>query len=296
MKNNIVLPSWELVTQASTIKKFNFFPSFISTLYLTWVVFYQVAYTYIVVFNKKDEFFSLIVENKTYFWEIIAFIISWLILYLLLKPIAEAWCITLIDNFTKKEENKYRFSNWVASWLLNFLPLFEYHNFMWLFKLLSIVTFYFLLLRIFTMKFFAIISIIMFCYLIFAIVINVLFAYSKYFIIFEKKYVFEAISESTKMTLNNMEVTWKLYFTLFLVYGRIILTVFVLVLFAILFSTIFTYLPLSVSVIIFMVLGLFFLVLISHINSVLEIFVEALWYNAYMENKKNENSDNEKDS
>jgi hypothetical protein len=26
---------------------------------------------------------------------------------------------------------------------------------------------------------------------------------------------------------------------------------------------------------------------ISHLNSVLEIFVEALWYNAYIENKKN---------
>jgi hypothetical protein len=74
MKSNIVLPSWELVNQASTIKKFNFLPSLLSTIYLSLIVFYQVSYSYIIFFHKKDEFFKLVLDliHQSYFYEVIA--------------------------------------------------------------------------------------------------------------------------------------------------------------------------------------------------------------------------------
>lgn len=45
MRENIVIPSWELVNKASLIKKFNSFPALLDTLYFIVIVVYQVAYT-----------------------------------------------------------------------------------------------------------------------------------------------------------------------------------------------------------------------------------------------------------
>ncbi len=294
MKSNIVIPSWELVNHATSIKKFNFFPSFLSTIYLSVIVLYQVAFSYIYIFQKKDEFFWLVIEffHKDYFIEVVICVVVWLIAYLLLKPISEAWIVCMVDWFAKWEEPKQKVMYWVSQWLLNFLQLFEYHNFMWLFKLLSIITFYFLLLRLFWSEYAVIISIIMFFYLVFAVLINVLFAYTKFFIIFEKKHIFEAISLSTKMTLMNMDVTMKLYYTLFMVYARVIFTLIVFTAFSLVFSALFALIStqkifFAIWVGMLLLIFLAFLVFTSHFNSVLEIFVDALWYNAYNENKKN---------
>lgn len=292
MKWNIIVPSWDLVTNASVIKKFNFIPSFLSTLYLSIVVLYQLAFSYIYIFGLKDEFFSWVVEiiHQTYVIEILIGFGILLFIYVFLTPISESWILCLIDWFYKKDKNKYKISYWLSRWLMNFWPIFELHNFMALFKLLSIITAYIFCLRIFWEAYAMTISIIFFIYLIFSLVMNVLFAYSKFFIIFEEKWVLEAASLSTKMTLDNMWVTSKLYFTLFLVYLRVVLTIIMFLLFPLLASLVFAYISsqfffifwISLIVIIFIA----FLLFITHLNSVLEIFIDALWYNAYLENKK----------
>lgn len=292
MRHNIVIPSFELVHNATMIKKFNFFPSFLSTLYLSVIVLYQTAFSYIYIFQKKDEFFSLVIDfiHQSYFIEVLIWLFVWFILYIIIQPIAEWWIVLLIDAYNKKEANKYKISTWITQWLLNFLPLFEYHNFMWLFRLLSIITFYFLLLRVFGEWYALMISVIVFFYLIFSIIVNLLFAYTKFFIIFEKKPVFEAISLSTSMSLNSIEVTWKLYYTLFLVYIRIFLTIIIFIIFPLIFSALFAFLTTKIFFIVWIIvmtlIFAIFLVFVSHLNSVVEIFVEALWYNAYLENKK----------
>lgn len=293
MRQEIVEPSWNLINRANSIKKFNFIPSLISTLYLSVIVLYQISYTYVILFKKKDEFFSLVVNffHKSYFIEVIIWVAIWLILYLLLQPIAEGWVICMIEWYRWNDEQKKKISYWISQWILNFLQVFEFHNFMWLFKLLSVITFYFLLLRVVWKHYAWAISIVMWIYLIFAIFINLLFAYTRFFIIFEKKRVFEAISLSTKMTLTNIDVTLKLYYTLFLVYARVIFTVVVFTIFSWIFSFLFWYFTTQIyfifwAVFIWIILFIFIL-FTSHFNSVLEIFVDALWYNAYLENKKN---------
>lgn len=292
MRHNIVIPSFELVHNATIIKKFNFFPSFLSTLYLSVIVLYQTAFSYIYIFQKKDEFFSVVIDliHQKYFIEVVIWVAIWFLLYILIQPIAEWWMAQLIDSYSRRDANKYKVSTWITQWLLHFLPLFEFHNFMWLFRLLSIITFYFLLLRIFWENYALTISIIAFFYLLFSIVVNLLFAYTKFFIIFEKKSVFEALSLSTHMSLSNIWVTWRLYYTLFLVYIRVFLTIIVFIIFPLIFSTIFAYITTQIFfmvwIIVMCIIFIIFLVFISHLNSVLEIFVEALWYNAYIENKK----------
>lgn len=84
-------------------------------------------------------------------------------------------------------------------------------------------------------------------------------------------------------------MTIRLYSTLILVYVRTILTVLAFILFPFALSAILTYVTIAeikyLFVAIFTVLFLAFIVFVSHLNSVLEIFVETLWYRAYQGNK-----------
>ena len=91
MRENIVIPSWELASSNSTLKKFNFLPSFFATAYLALIVCYQVAWTYIYLFQLKDTFFKAVVDfsHTGYFLEIVGSIVLFVLLYMLLSPFAE---------------------------------------------------------------------------------------------------------------------------------------------------------------------------------------------------------------
>ncbi|EKE27182.1 MAG: hypothetical protein ACD_4C00009G0001 [uncultured bacterium (gcode 4)] len=301
MKSNIIVPSWDLVTKASVIKKFNFIPSFLSTIYLSFVVLYQLAFSYVYILWQKDRFFSWVIEitHQTYFIEVVIIVLLWFLSYVFLKPLSESWILCLIDAYYKKDDLRYKFSYGISRGLINFLPVFEFYNFMSLFKLLSIITVFLFSLRTFWQGYAFSLSMIFLVYLIFSFAMNILFAYSKFFIIFEKKWLFEAVSLSTKMTLDNMWVTSRLYFTLFLVYLRVVLTIIMFLLFPLLISAVFAFISTKVFFIfwISLILMVFvlFLLFISYFNSVLEIFIDALWYNAYMENRKTFELDEKKE-
>ncbi len=292
MQWNLIIPSWELVNKASLIKKFNFFPSLLWTIFLSLIVLYQISYSYIIIFQKKDEFFSLVLNfiHSSYFLESLIIVIIFFLTYILFLPIAKWWLYYLIDAYYKQDVSKYTIWYWISQWLLNFLPLFEFNNFMWLFKLLSIITSYLFLIRILWREYILLISVCIWTYFIFAIIINILFIYTTFFIIFEKKWLFESISFSVKMAINNLNVTFKLYYTLFLVYARILITIITFLLLSIITSFIFAYITsffifiIWISIVIIIVIV--FIIFTSYLNSVLEIFVDSLWYKTYIENMK----------
>lgn len=178
---------------------------------------------------------------------------------------------------------------------MNFLPIFELNNSLSIFKLLSIITFYILLLRVFGKDYFMSITIFMTIYLGFSFIVNILFSYARFFIIFENKKAIEALSLSVRMALSNLDITFHLYFTLLLVYIRTFITAIIFIVFPFIISGLFTYVTISIlqiiSIGILSILFLILLVFISHLNSVLEIFVEAIWYNAYLANKKHFHTD-----
>lgn len=170
----------------------------------------------------------------------------------------------------------------------NFLPIFEAHNLLSPFKLLTIITFYLFLLRIFGKDYAMAISTMAVIYLGFSFLINILFAYTRFFIVFEHDKAFHAMGKSLRMTLDNLDVTFKLYFTLLLVYVRTILTVVAFIVFPLVISAILTYVTIAfVKTVAILAVGgivLFFLGFVSHVNSVLEIFVESLWFKAWKDN------------
>lgn len=298
MKESIVLGAWEVITRYHSLKKLNFFPSFVGMLWLFCILIYQITYTYVIVFKKKDEFFSRLAQfaHADYFVEVLLVLVGIFVLYMFLEPIANGGVIQMIDSYKKTHgEKPHRAVQGFFDGLRHFLPIFEVHNITGIFKPLSIITFYILLLRLFGLGYATSISIIMWIYLFFAFFLNMCFAYSKFFIIFEHKTALASLGLSTGMALRHIGITGKLYFTMILLYLRTILVAAIFLGIPFVVSSIlalFTPFPIiqTIFLIVFSVISLILFIFIVHLNSTLEIFVEATWYEAYQLCKAEDNT------
>jgi len=104
LRESIVGPAWSLVMNASLIKKFNFFPSLLATIWLGCIILYQIAFSYVYIFQLKDQFFGLIIQwvHTSYFWQVLGVFAVGIILYIFITPIAEGGLISLI---AKRQES-----------------------------------------------------------------------------------------------------------------------------------------------------------------------------------------------
>lgn len=278
-----------MITRYPSLKKLNFFPSFIGILWLFLILIYQITFTYVSIFNKKDAFFSALANfvHKDYFSEVLTAFWILFLLYIFIAPLAEGWLIEMIHSYRKSDGKKvHRTFQWLFDGFRHFLPLFEAHNVVSVFRPLAIITFYILLLRIFGKAFFVPITYIMVGYLIFAFFLNMCFAYAKFFVIFENKWAIAALSASTGMAVRHINITMHLYYTMMLLYLRTILVaLFFLVLPFIISSIIAFFTIMEVRIFLLSIFGIIsfvFFIVIVHLNSTLEIFVEATWYEAFM--------------
>ncbi len=292
-----------MVTEFHSLKKLNFIPSFMGMLWLFVIVFYQLTFTYIYIFDKKDEALEAASKfiHTDYFGESVVFLGTIFVLYMILEPIASGGMIEMMHSYRahKWERNRRSWQGFFDG-LRHFLPIFEVHNLTAIFRPLSIITFYILLLRVFGRTFIVPISSIMGVYLLFAFCINICFAYSKYFIIFEQKKAIESLSASTGLAMRNIAITGRLYFTMILLYLRTIIVAIIFLVIPFLISSFLAFVPIIglkfFFLTIFVIIAVVLFIFIVHLNSTLEIFIEATWYEAYMLCKTEEKSTNHNDS
>jgi hypothetical protein len=257
------------------------------------ILIYQITFTYVYVFKKKDEVLSVLAKfaHTDYFTEVIVTLASIFLLYMILEPIANGGIIQMIDTYRKTNgEKAHRAVQGFFDGLRHFLPIFEVHNITGVFRPLSIITFYILLLRLFGIGYASSISIIMGIYLIFSFFLNMCFAYAKFFVIFEHQTAIVALGKSTGMALRHISITGRLYFTMILLYLRTIVIALIFLVIPFVISAVIAFFTIiSVKVfflVIFAIITLILFVFIVHLNSTLEIFVEATWYEAYQLCKK----------
>ncbi|MDD2516135.1 MAG: hypothetical protein PHO80_04340 [Candidatus Gracilibacteria bacterium] len=300
MKEDIILPSWELVNKASLIKKYYFIPAFIMTVYLTFIVAYQTAYTYINIFGLKSELISWFYNfiHQGYFYIILISAIVMFITYIFIIPIAEGGVITLIDAYYKKDTKKYTISSGISGGLLGFLKIFEYINFTAIFRPIPITTFHIFLLRMMSSNYLVPLMISYSTCLFFSFFINTLFAYTKIIIILEDLPLFKAMSKSVHITINNLAITFKLYLSIIIVNIRILITVILMFIFPFLISVVLAYFSTKFIagffIIILLILFFSFFIIMAQVNSVVDIFIESLWYKAYMLGKEDDDEDEDK--
>jgi hypothetical protein len=116
------------------------------------------------------------------------------------------------------------------------------------------------------------------------------FAYSKFFIIFEGKSALESLGASTGLAIRHIGITGQLYFTMILLYLRTIIIACIFFVIPFVVSSIIAFFTIIAVkyffVILFLIISIVLLIFIAHLNSTLEIFIEATWYEAYMLCKK----------
>ena len=172
LKDNIILPAWNIIKNDSKIKKFYIIPWFLSIIFLTILLIYQSIYTYVEVFWKKEEALIIILKffHSNYVFEIIITAIIFLIIYFILIPIFEWWLIKYIDN--KNKGNNISVSEAFWLWLYKFLPMFEYNNIFSEFHFISVLNGYLFSIRFIWIEYIKHLNYVFIAILIFSIIIN----------------------------------------------------------------------------------------------------------------------------
>ncbi|HRI36154.1 MAG TPA: hypothetical protein PK765_03695 [bacterium] len=304
MAKQVVEEAWEILTNEPNMKRFNFFPSILSTIAIGEILLYQIAFIYVQIFGLSHDFFDRVlgvvedVHGKTIWGYVAAFVLVYALIAVAV-PIFQGGLLALIDKNiriargelpTSTERREHFYSYALSRGFIKFFPVFELNNIMIPFSLVSILIMYSWGLRIFGMESIWIISVVMGIYLLVSITANILFSYSRFFIIFEDKSPFEAIGASIEMALDNLSETFELYFTVFLLYLRTFFTALIFLVFPFLIFAALSYLSIglvrTVGIGLLILVFLFFIGLIAHLNSVVEIFTQTVWYNTYRQNKR----------
>jgi hypothetical protein len=132
------------------------------------------------------------------------------------------------------------------------------------------------------------ISIIAVIFVIGLVITRFLFEYARYYIITENTGVFESLGLSLTMTVENVGITLRIFVSLIIVYIREIVLLISIFLLPFIMSWL---IALGLAPIflqgVFVIIGLvylLFLIIVSSMNSVIELFVESLWYSVFREN------------
>lgn len=291
LEKDIILPAWNTIKDDSKAKKMFFFPWLLSIIFLTVLLVYQSIYTYVVIFHKKEKALEIILNffHSQYSLEVIISAIIFLLFYIILIPIFEWAGIKFIE--IKDKEKISSSSESLSVGLYRFLPLFKYNNLFSEFKFISILNWYLFIIRFFNWEYIKIISYSFLVIFLFSTIINILFAYTQYIIVLENKDVFKSISKSIKLSLLNIWMTTRLYFSMFFLNLRVIINFIVFLSFPILiWITIWlitTKLYLTIAISILTILFITFIIISWYLTWVLEILKTSIWYYAYKNwNKK----------
>lgn len=285
LKDQIIIPAWNIIKDNTSLKQYYLFPWLLSIIFLTFLLVYQSIYTYVEIFWKKEEALILILNffHSEYIVSIIIWAVIFLIIYVITLPIFEWGLIHYIDHKNNNKNITPSEAIWV--WIYKFFPIFEYNNLFSEFKFISIINWFLFSMRFIWIKYIDILMVVFSIILVFSIVINILFIYSKYFIVLENEKLFTAIWRSSKVSILNIRNTSKLYLLMFMLNIRVILNFLIFLIFPIIISATIIYITsqifLIVTLTILTILFILAIYILSYLTAVLDIFKTAIWYYAY---------------
>lgn len=286
-KERIIQPAWELTRLQKNVKKMNFFGWLLSVVFLTFLLTYQTIYTYVIMFGKRDKALELIIDffESKYIVEVLIFWGIFIFFYIFLVPIIDAALIKHIDSIYKKQEDSI--SESIGFWTYKFFVIFEYNNLFNTFKFISVVNGFLFLVRFLWVEYIWILLYVFTWLFFIATLVNVFLSYAKYEIILKNKKVFESIGASARITLMNLGLTLKIYSLMFILNMRVFLNFIIFLAFPIAIASALTYLSsqlyIYISISLLSVIFVWFILLLAHMASVLEIFKVSVWYLTYKE-------------
>ena len=285
-KDEIISPTWDLISDDIELKKFYFFPWLLSIIFFTGLLLYQTIYTYVEIFWKQEQAFKIILSffHSEYVVTIAVVTVIFLIVYILVAIIFEWWLIHLIN--AKKNDKNMSYGDAIWRGIYSFIPIFEFNNIFSEFKLISLLNLYLFAIRFVWLNNIKYINIVFVVLILISLVMNILLWYTKYFIVLENKKAAESIWKSAHLSILNFSTSIKLYFLMLMLNTRVVINFLVFLLFPIWMAFAFIYVTskvfLAITTIWLWILFLAFLILISYLTTVLEIFKVTAWYYAYL--------------
>lgn len=291
-----LIHAWQVTLNGQKIRRFNFIWSLLDTIILSGTLIYQLGYIWLDVMGRKSDFFewlissikSLLWNHGTTFVSSLLFIgIFYFLVNFLIKNIFNAGLIYLIRAFNNKNEREYRMMSAFTFWWKKSIKLAEYHSLLFWSKPVYIFYIFFWWYRLLSGNWW-VIFMMAGIFVIALVVTRFLFEYARYYIMMNDAGVFEALGLSLGMTLENIDVTLRIFVSLLVVYIREIILLFGIFLLPFIMSWL---VALGLAPIflqwVFIFIGLVyfaFLIIVSAMNAVIELFVESLWYSVFREN------------
>lgn len=289
-QERIILPALQLIKHDPKVKRFYFVPWLLSIVFLSLLLVYQSIYTYVVILWKKREALEVILNflHSDYVTEVAISVVVFVVVYLAVMPIFEAWLIRYIEE--KVKWNKVSNSDCLWFGVFRFYPMFEYNNIFSMFKFISLINAFLFAIRFIGLEYMEYMVIVFIISIIFSIIINTLVSYAKYEIVLQNKTVFQAIGTSAKISLLSLKTTLKLYLLMFVVNIRVIINFIIFLIFPLLLIWIVGYVTstvfLTIALIILACLFIAMVLFLGYMTTVLEVFSTAAWYFAYKEGRE----------
>jgi hypothetical protein len=297
-----IISAWQITLNGQKIRRFNFVGSVLDTLILSGTLIYQIGYIWLDIIGEKSVFFTWLLDlikkiignhGTTFFSSLLLLGFLYFLINFLIKNIFNAGLIYLIRAYSKKNEKEYKIMSAFTFWWKKSVKLAEYHSLLFWSKPVYIFYIFFWGYRLLHGNWVIIIS----AAIIFLFALTItrfLFEYARYYIMLENMGVFESLGKSLTMTLENINVTLRIFVSLILVYLREIILLIGIFLLPFVMSWL---IALELAPIflqgVFLFLGLvyfIFLIIVSAMNAVVELFVEALWFSVFTENITSANS------
>ncbi len=291
--DTILAPALDLIKIDNKLKRFYFLPGLLSVVFMSFLLTYQIAYTYIVLLQKEWMVFEYIlnlVHHTGYLSVILITVCVFVMLYIVANPVFEWALIRYIGTRDiKGPENASRSD---ALWLgfVRFYPLFEFNSIAGLFKFVSIFNGFLFSLRFLGLQYVVPLAIFFLIAFLFSCIINIFIAYARYEIILENQGVFPAIGVSSQIALLNLRNTLRIYLYMFFMNIKVFINFIIVMIFPIIGAGVAGFITSQVfSVIIITILILLFIFIIAllwYTTWVLNIFSTGIWYYSYKEGKK----------
>ncbi len=288
--------AWQITLNGQKIRRFNFYGSVMDTIILSGTLIYQIGYVWLDVMQKKSDFFSWLREfagsllgnhGATFISSVLVIGVFYFLVNFLLKNIFNAGLISLIRAYNNKNEREYRMMSALTFGWKKSIKLAEYHSLLFWSKPVYIFYIFFWGYRLLHGNWWIIITVAA-IFLVALVVTRFFFEYARYYIIINNSGVFESLGLSLTMTIENIGVTLRIFVSLMLVYLREIILLFGIFLLPFIMSWL---VALGLAPIflqgVFIFIGLVyfaFLIIVSAMNSVIELYVESLWYSVFREN------------
>lgn len=266
-----------------------FFPAFFTTTFGVGYIAYQVmALKKSYLFNDVDE--SFMHEMFSFLWTFMSEHFSWtvplvvvlvifLVIYFLLPTLARASAIQMIAR--NRNGEKAGVGTGIRYGIFSFLELFEYHLIIKTFSVFSIIIESIFVLRNLGPVLFKLLLPVFICILIIGLALTLLFTYADFFIVIDKKGVFESMKASVRLVIMSWRHTVLVTILMLIIGVRVIIQAILVFLIPVIILLISGYiatvtLPIT-GIIVGGIVGFVALLVAAYLNGTVDIFSYTVW-------------------